>query len=809
MPSAKEADTTPMVSCGERNLVDGSHGGSVAVENDNILSNGRNSQRFSGVESGNELHADGSSLVKVEEDRASLPKDGGSSVKVEDAKAGNDKFAWPLPDQHVDQPTFSPQPTDRLEEILFRARLADLEILKKHHERIESLLGDSENRVVDAVKALVESLDVSALKGHKAPLDVAQGGIPGQTNTADMPRILQDFTAGQAPNQVPDGEDTFTSSQLQNRKSRNSIMTPSGSQSQNLIRKSALRKSVKGNSPTASSQGLKKPGPRTTVSIAEDSAQPENCSREPKPTGKVVLGTTEDGPRESCSGNQNPQGSAKYSIVSVEPPDSKGSGTGPFSGTGSMSSLTSDDNADSSRNTAHKNTIHDLQKQIKDIHKSILAPDNKRFTKVVSNAPVIKRDVQWFVTSPHFQHFVSALIIANSFCIGLQTDLEARNGESSEAFDHIETFFCLCFSIELVLQMVSQKKNFLFGKDNRWNAFDTFIVLAAIFEQIMQLLKRSGMPGLMSLRVLRILRLVRTIRIIRVLHCFRELRMVVSGIMNSLAALIWLVLVLILIMYIFAVYITQIVSDHITENEESISGDLRRRLLLLYGNIPVTLFTLYQSISGGNNWGVLVDPFIEMGQLVGPISALIFSMYITFSVFAVLNVVTGVFVGNAQKAQETDTDHQILEEINERSKHMTQVQQVFEAADADGSGELCWEEFEEAFADHRIRAYFRFLKLDIEGNGPDKLFKLFDFDGDGLIDIEEFITGCTKLKGVARSLDVALLHAEFKKQQKAMVAQHKAMGEIRTFIRQCQSGRPARTSSFQEPPPEPGQEEIC
>merc|ERR1712151_941593 len=43
------------------------------------------------------------------------------------------------------------------------------------------------------------------------------------------------------------------------------------------------------------------------------------------------------------------------------------------------------------------------------------------------------------------------------------------------------------------------------------------------------------------------------------------------------------------------------------------------------------------------------------------------------------------------------------------------------------------------------------------------LFKLLDVDGSGTIDPEEMVTGCTRLKGIAKAFDVAVIRHEQKR----------------------------------------------
>jgi len=83
------------------------------------------------------------------------------------------------------------------------------------------------------------------------------------------------------------------------------------------------------------------------------------------------------------------------------------------------------------------------------------------------------------------------------------------------------------------------------------------------------------------------------------------------------------------------------------------------------------------------------------------------------------------------------------------------MQRVFEELDANDSGTITLDEFEKQIQDENILSYLSSLELDIDQVRT--LLTLLDRDQNGEVDIEEFITGCLRLKGGAKSLDMAIL----------------------------------------------------
>merc|ERR1712032_91349 len=128
----------------------------------------------------------------------------------------------------------------------------------------------------------------------------------------------------------------------------------------------------------------------------------------------------------------------------------------------------------------------------------------------------------------------------------------------------------------------------------------------------------------------------------------------------------------------------------------------------------------------------------------------------------VLNIVTGVFVENANRITQSDEDHVIMEELDNRRKWLEDVKSLFMAANSDGTGQLSWQKFKHHVEDVRVQAYFRKLGVDVESRSAHGLFQLLDFDGDGKVDVDEFAMGIQEIHGTAAKMDIARLRHDIK-----------------------------------------------
>eukprot|EP00913_Durusdinium_trenchii_P012201 g11460.t1 len=88
----------------------------------------------------------------------------------------------------------------------------------------------------------------------------------------------------------------------------------------------------------------------------------------------------------------------------------------------------------------------------------------------------------------------------------------------------------------------------------------------------------------------------------------------------------------------------------------------RQDLMNDFGSMVLGIFTLFQAMSGGVDWGEVAVKLMKVSWLLG----LLFCVYMAFALFCVLNVMTGVFVENASKM--TSADEECCREQNELSK---------------------------------------------------------------------------------------------------------------------------------------------
>merc|ERR1711957_1093219 len=131
-------------------------------------------------------------------------------------------------------------------------------------------------------------------------------------------------------------------------------------------------------------------------------------------------------------------------------------------------------------------------------------------------------------------------------------------------------------------------------------------------------------------------------------------------------------------------------------------------------------------------------------DLLAPSYSVLFIFFLLFSVYALTNVFIAVFLEASVQVAQSDSELAVLDEMEQKSVLTHVLQQVFEELDGNDNGSLTLREFEKHVDDERIAACLRHLGLDL--SHARTLFRLLDTDSSGEVDLDEFVSGCLRLK---------------------------------------------------------------
>lgn len=226
----------------------------------------------------------------------------------------------------------------------------------------------------------------------------------------------------------------------------------------------------------------------------------------------------------------------------------------------------------------------------------------------------------------------------------------------------------------------------------------------------------------------------------------------VAGIVSSGRTLFWTVVLLFLVNYMMAICLLQFILKPL-QDETGLDNDSREVLIDLYGSLILAMYTMFQAISGGMDWGDAASP---LGNVSGAL-VVFFAIYVAFSTLCVLNIITGIFVENAFSNSRKDATTQAMEHMAAHKSWLLDIREVFEGADMNQSGTITQTEFVDKLDNAHVQAMFRQIGIDLDSIDAVGLFQLIDFDSSGQVGLDEFAEAIQNLHGAASSIDVTRL----------------------------------------------------
>ncbi|CAJ1347925.1 unnamed protein product, partial [Effrenium voratum] len=277
------------------------------------------------------------------------------------------------------------------------------------------------------------------------------------------------------------------------------------------------------------------------------------------------------------------------------------------------------------------------------------------------------------------------------------------------------------------------------------------------FMELERLLLKSQVPLLGSqaslslLKLLRVAKLVRTVRIMRTLRLFRGLRLLVHACFSFLPSLGWAMAMLGLCMICSGLAMGNLMQEYIVD--ETQDADSRLWIWMHYGTSYRAIYTMYEMTFAGN-WPHYARPVLEN---VSQLYCIFYLLYITVIVFAVIRVISAIFVKETLEVASNDAEVIVQERIRQKAMYVSKLEAIFMAMDDSGDGLLSEAEMNEWLMNERVQAYLSSLDLDVaEGEA---LFRLLQND-DGEITYQDFIAGIMRCKGPARAIDQICLQTE-------------------------------------------------
>eukprot|EP00927_Polykrikos_kofoidii_P056356 TRINITY_DN5049_c0_g1_i1.p1 TRINITY_DN5049_c0_g1~~TRINITY_DN5049_c0_g1_i1.p1 ORF type:complete len:634 (-),score=94.72 TRINITY_DN5049_c0_g1_i1:41-1942(-) len=350
---------------------------------------------------------------------------------------------------------------------------------------------------------------------------------------------------------------------------------------------------------------------------------------------------------------------------------------------------------------------------------------------------------------------MSFVIVANLVYLMIVSEVEV--GWSSMGVDGA---FLFVFVIERVIKLYMLGiTGYVFGQDRHWNRFETILITFSVVE--LALLFTHGWDGELSTSVLRILRMGRVTKLVRMLRLaiFKDLLLMVNGIVGGLRTLSISLILITVPLYAVAWIMKETAGGLL--NEDGLSAS--------FSNIGASFFTMFRCVVGGDcsdNQGRPIFAMLSANHGWG--YAFVYILSVLVMNFAIFNVIVAIYVENtveAARCQAIAWQQSRLQDeyfFASRARELLQIitstntDTNVDSADIPMNTLLACTISEEAFVELCSRKRVREIlcELDIAEEDQLGLFETLDVDENGILDMEEFLVGISKLRGSPRRADI-------------------------------------------------------
>ncbi|CAJ1439433.1 unnamed protein product, partial [Effrenium voratum] len=255
----------------------------------------------------------------------------------------------------------------------------------------------------------------------------------------------------------------------------------------------------------------------------------------------------------------------------------------------------------------------------------------------------------------------------------------------------------------------------------------------------------------MILRLFRLSRLMRMVRLVKIFEQCDALYLMLTSIRASFAALAWSSALLLLIQMMLALAMVTLVEPYLSSTEST--GD-KHAVYSYYGTFTRAMLTLFEITLG--NFVPVTRLMMQDVSEIYVIFALIHKLVIGF---AVVMVITGVFVQETFSVAQTDNTIMINQKERALALHVAKMTALFKAADFDGSGRLDLGEWLQVCDDYSVQLWLSAMGLDVS-NAALVHELICSAVGKQDLNAKDLVLGVARLKGAARNIDMALFRQE-------------------------------------------------
>jgi len=386
------------------------------------------------------------------------------------------------------------------------------------------------------------------------------------------------------------------------------------------------------------------------------------------------------------------------------------------------------------------------------------------------------------VEDDRFQALIFWLIVFNSLRITVSTHNAVT--ESFDAYDArsrgmvpqstglrwvmvCEEAFAVIFSVEMALRLLAHEGGYF---SNLWNAGELCAVVTMVWSTYSPARTLTSIANAMV-----VLRFVRPERLLLVVGYLRfapqiggvHLRLLLLACKTSIGALCWATVLLICLLLLSSIVFVQGATTYVDDASplDPLVEDLREH----FRSVPITMLTLFVCLLGEADFKAVIHLLskVSLWYLV------LFIALLLFLTLSVTNVIVGVFVSDAIEVAKNDREINMRDQMLEAKQNMNDLKELWSVLDVNQQQALTLDQFREQMRRPDVKQLFSKFKLDT--SDAEGFFNLMDADRTGEVDVEEFIVGCMRVRGMSNDVDTGMTVQETKVLAKRM---HRTMKTI-------------------------------
>jgi len=380
------------------------------------------------------------------------------------------------------------------------------------------------------------------------------------------------------------------------------------------------------------------------------------------------------------------------------------------------------------------------------------------------------------------------VLLLNAIVIGVSADYVPQ----WVGYPIMEYAFTAFFACECLYKIrCNGLRDYFLGEDKVWNVFEIVLILAALSEFMIENTFSSsalGKPKTPLLRLLRLARLTRAVRVLR-FKMFKELILMIGGIMSGCSTMLWVVVLLLMVIYILGVGLKILIGPDQAFGCHESPGQCTSSMVKmdqyrtdLFSTVSRSMFTVFRCFVDGCAAPDGTPLMIYVYNVYGWIAMFMYVIVMFAVTFGLFNLIMAIFVENtleSAKASEQRRHELKRQEYIKTAHDFNNLIIEFIKCEGKGHGEVSMItglDHETFCAAVRQPAVIRMLQdLDIIVLGAEDLFDILDADMSGTVTVRELVNGLMKLRGSAGKADAVAALLSLRSLQKSVSSLEIAM----------------------------------